>query len=496
LSRFALLIAFSAAAALTASTALAAQPVFDRAAWMEDYAYLKHQAEALYANLAWMGSPQSGVDVPELDRRTLKDLSDATTDEEARRAIHEFVLSFHDGHFSELGDVQARPAGAAKPVEPPKPELKPGDAATGCAALGYASTARVVFSAPFESLKGFQLEADGLSSVFRAGTIDDGAGGRLGVVRIQNFRATPFPAACMIAWQTLAKTGKPIDEDGLEDAAKDAWFKALADQLKRFKAEGVRAVIVDIGANSGGDDSGDYAVRLFTDRPVRSTPVWMAAAPPAVAYFDGETDDLKRGLAHNPTEAGRQALEAAMAAMQAGKARLAAVHCDLSWTWHERRPWRLDGCNRLVAIGTAGGPSEALPAGAFGNPDTASRLSGASSVDAYWGAWTGKVYVLTSATSYSSAEMFAAEMQDNGVARTIGVKTGGDGCGFMTDSEPVVLPHSRMRFRMPNCVRVRRDGSDEVAGIRPDLPITPLEGESERGRAQHIVTTIVRDLAH
>jgi hypothetical protein len=28
-----------------------------------------------------------------------------------------------------------------------------------------------------------------------------------------------------------------------------------------------------------------------------------------------------------------------------------------------------------------------------------------------------------------------------------------------------------MRIRMLNCVRLRYDGSDEVAGIEPDLPV-------------------------
>ena len=102
--------------------------------------------------------------------------------------------------------------------------------------------------------------------------------------------------------------------------------------------------------------------------------------------------------------------------------------------------------------------------------------------------------MLTSATSYSSAEMFAARMQDNGVARLIGARTGGDGCGFMTEAEPVVLPHSRQRYRIPNCIRLRKDGTDEVAGVKPDLPIVAYEGESDRARAQRIVAVITADL--
>jgi hypothetical protein len=42
-----------------------------------------------------------------------------------------------------------------------------------------------------------------------------------------------------------------------------------------------------------------------------------------------------------------------------------------------------------------------------------------------------------------------------------------------------------MAFRMPNCVRLRADGSDEVAGVPPDLPVLPLEDKSPRARAAH-----------
>jgi C-terminal processing protease CtpA/Prc len=89
--------------------------------------------------------------------------------------------------------------------------------------------------------------------------------------------------------------------------------------------------------------------------------------------------------------------------------------------------------------------------------------------------------------------MFAAVLQNNHAAKTIGVRTGGDGCGFMAAAKPVVLAHSQLRFRIPNCVRMRGDSTDEVAGVSPDLPVLPAEGESARQRAQRIVETVIED---
>ena len=90
--------------------------------------------------------------------------------------------------------------------------------------------------------------------------------------------------------------------------------------------------------------------------------------------------------------------------------------------------------------------------------------------------------------------MFVAVMRNNRIARTVGATTGGSGCGFMIDAKPVVLPHSGLRFRVPNCVRLRADGSNEVAGIAPDLPVLPMEGENKRAWAARILRTVESDL--
>ncbi|WBY07322.1 hypothetical protein PIB19_18420 [Sphingomonas sp. 7/4-4] len=90
--------------------------------------------------------------------------------------------------------------------------------------------------------------------------------------------------------------------------------------------------------------------------------------------------------------------------------------------------------------------------------------------------------------------MFAATMKDNGIARTLGARTGGDGCGFMAKGDPLVLAHSQLRFRIPNCLRLRADGTDEVAGIAADFPLAPMKGESSRGRAARALGVIAGDM--
>jgi hypothetical protein len=475
-----------------ANTTVSPDSTFQRDAWLEDYAALKRALERSDANLAWYGAWEGNVDLPALDRTTLRALNEASNEAEARRAIEAFVIGVgHEGHLSELPltGVFATPA-----AEPPAPLLIASDPEGGCAALGYASDGHVAFTAPFESLSGFKLESDGQSHSFRAGVLLLRDGRKIGVVRIQSFHHQAYPAECVRAWAKAAKADGSINERDVREAEALGWFETLGAQLQRFRAEHVAAVLVDIGHNSGGDNSGDIAAYLFTGKPLRSSAVLMSTAPAFVDYVDGQLDNVIQVRSQTHDVRTLAVLDRAVAILNHAKTQMSAPPCDMRWVWHERRSWRALTCKPLTTVGSAGGPVAYLPAGAFGDPRIERRVFTPAAVGNDWNSWSGPLYVLVDGKTYSAAEMFAAVIQNNGAGRIIGQRTGQDGCGFMTDTDPIVLPHSKMRFRSPDCVRLRADGTDEVAGITPDLSVQSIEGESERGRAERILTMIAADL--
>jgi hypothetical protein len=293
-------------------------------------------------------------------------------------------------------------------------------------------------------------------------------------------------------------TAGAVDVAAVKSAASAAWLQTLAAQLKHFSEQKVAAVIVDVGGNPGGNDTGDWAARLFTAAEVHSARLMMSAMPQAAAYFDEQLGDLREAqkeadAAGETSAQAQEQLRQAVAAFEARKAGIAARGCNLSWVWREQRDWQPSGCSRLIDAGYASGQASYLPPRAYGNKKIASSLYWAAAVDELRGAWNGAVYVLTDSQTGSSAEMFSALMKDSVGARTVGRPTAGDGCGFMADLPPVALPHSRLRFRVPNCVRLRADGSDEVAGVKPDLPLLPAEGETDRDRAWRLLDTVAAD---
>jgi hypothetical protein len=464
------------------------QPAFDLAGWSADYAYLKSELEKSYSNLVWFASPQGGVDLPALDRRTKAVLAQAHSDAEAHLAIRDFVLSLHDGHFSELPLLE--PASTDSATEPPKRDMSHDDPRDACAALGYADKSQVAFSLPFESLPQFKLETDGVSSAFRVGLLTWN-GARVGVVRIKNFSMRQYPSACERTWARASKRER--SDPAFDDLVTDTWFEMLAAQLQRFRVERVDMLLVDIGSNSGGNDSGEWTPRLLTAKPVRSARLLMSAAPAAQTYIDEQVAAIKAAQAADATPGLQAKAQQSLAFFAAAAEDLTNRHCDMSWVWGERRPFDPAGCSRLIDVGFASGAIAAMAPSSYHDRRAAQKIYWPAAVDPWRAAWTGRVYVLANATSYSAAEMFAAVMQDNAIAKIVGVRTGGDGCGFMEDTPPVVLPHSRLRFRMPNCVRLRADGSSEVAGIAPDLPVAAIDGESPRARAARLLSTVVGD---
>jgi len=49
-----------------------------------------------------------------------------------------------------------------------------------------------------------------------------------------------------------------------------------------------------------------------------------------------------------------------------------------------------------------------------------------------------------------------------------------------------VLANSKARFDVPDCARLRADGSNEVMGIRPDVPVSFGERDGPHQRAARV----------
>ena len=94
----------------------------------------------------------------------------------------------------------------------------------------------------------------------------------------------------------------------------------------------------------------------------------------------------------------------------------------------------------------------------------------------------------------SSAEYFAAILQDNHAATIIGESTGGAGCGYTNGGIPAKLRNTGAIVKMPDCIRFRTDGSNEVNGIIPDLLVAWPRMASDYQRAMALMPVLDKAL--
>jgi hypothetical protein len=72
---------------------------------------------------------------------------------------------------------------------------------------------------------------------------------------------------------------------------------------------------------------------------------------------------------------------------------------------------------------------------------------------------------------------------DADAARVTGTRTMGVGCGFTNGGIEFRLPRTGLEVWLPDCARFRRDGTNERAGIVPDLAAwSSDDGNADRAR--------------
>jgi hypothetical protein len=132
--------------------------------------------------------------------------------------------------------------------------------------------------------------------------------------------------------------------------------------------------------------------------------------------------------------------------------RLAVPACDRSGVWQGRR-----ACPVLEA------------------PGEPARIRGE-------GAWTGAVLILVDSGTASAAEDVVAWLRGNGIARVVGSRTAGAGCGYVNGGRVTRLTAAPLQVKMPNCARFLAGGRNEIEGIEPDLPL-PMDRPEEAAAA-------------
>ena len=408
-----------------------------------------HSHRHALPNLEWL-TEQREVSLDRWFERLAGDIRKGQSDADARRALDGLIERFNDGHVA-LRWPSAAPAESA-PARPARAAL-PGTPAAFCAAQRYDAGQVSVGTAA--ALPGYRAIEGG--GPFGAGVVRNGDR-TIGVVRIGVFSPQGYPMLCEQAVANMEiKIGQPCDavcEDRILTEAYRLLTLGLMVSLERLRAAGADVLLVDLTRNGGGSEWAEAAARMVSSRSLKSAPLMVMRDEAWVKRWRDLSTKLRAQVRSAPSQDRSLLLDLAKRA---------------DATADGLRPCSEYTCPRLAQSGYASGLIDALPAGRLDGKPWAAEVFSAAQFPYHDGVWQGPVIVLVDSETWSAAEQFTALLRDNDAAIVMGTRTGGAGCGHLYGKVPVTLLHSRAMLELPNCARLRKDGSNEVSGIVADV---------------------------
>jgi hypothetical protein len=428
---------------------------FDPKPLLEDFHQIIAEMSSHYANLEFAVEDRR-MDLPRLRLETENKLREATDEASARKMIEKFLATFGDGHVE---------------LHWPRPNSRASDAPANnvpssglCARLGYDSPLRP--GVDFSGIAEFsRLDSPG-ANLFPGGLLHLQNHTTLGVIRIGLFSEHAYPQICQEARARLRLTEKsPCDDkcaDQLEIATANLLTAALTKRAESLRSAGATKLLIDITNNGGGSDWVDAAARALSPTRLHDSRMGFIKHEHWTAELQDRLRDIQTDIknrAHSPID-----LNAAAATLEKA-VNASRETCDRSAVWDTGKfPCSIIVKNLLFASGIVdyakpGGLDALESKSVLFQPSQYSYVENPNRLP---------LEVVVDRNTWSSAEYFAALLQDGHAATIIGEVTGGAGCGYTNGGIPVTLRNSSAKLKMPDCVRFRAHGSNENQGITPD----------------------------
>jgi Peptidase family S41 len=404
--------------------------------WLRDLAQIQTAIDTDYPNRDWLTNERE-VTLEKWFDRAADTIRNSDNDVEARRALEALIKRFNDGHLRLDWPAERADAPNANPTLTP-----PTTVSDFCVARGF--DAEQVSAGLSSNLPGYMVLPN---NVFEIGTIKVRSR-QVGILRIGVFSPFGYPNLCAQAVATAKLTiDQPCDDtchDRLITETHDLMTRALIDSIERLKRAGAKTLLIDISQNGGGTDWTEAAARIVSPVPIQSAPVHVIRNQVWVERWRSLASKLRKDAAVD----------------LANKADALATGLE---------PCSQAACTRLAPVGFSSGLVAQASPRDFESKPWGAEVFTPSQFPYRESVWQGPLVILVDGDTWSAAEQFAALIRDNDAGVVIGERTGGAGCGYMYDSQPIVLKHSKAELTMPNCARLRRDGSNEVGGIVPDI---------------------------
>lgn len=434
--------------------------------WLRDFDQLRTEIARNYADIDEAISRQ-GLNPVAMSNVTIRNIRNAKSEADARRALAVFVASFGDPRMR-LRDPQPQPIKLASD----EAILGSADPIQVCRALQYRAFDPEKFG--MGVLEDFTFNVlISQNNVFGAGVIDSGTRG-VGYVRIPSFRTEDYYTACLRAWTDRQNaTDDFCDGNCLNDINDRVVPNMLIDDFARhieaFAERRIGTVVVDLTGTGGNGEWAEAIGVLLAGSRVTCPTIDV----PRNDDWRKRFSDMRRTLGRAELSTTAQTLVDQAREQLGDLADLTRATCrrpENMWTDTEFN--RAD-CGGLIS-------DEITSCGLFGQLSGITLQDQAANEILYKPGYFSianspaptRIIVVTDAETFGSAELLAGMLQDGDAAELAGQQTRGAGCRSAPgDDSRIVLRRSGLEVMIPNCRLKRRDGSNAARGIRPDTPV-------------------------
>jgi C-terminal processing protease CtpA/Prc len=447
---------------------------FDISPWLADLEQTRQAFRTKYANLESLQDERE-INLDALFGDLTARMRHARNDVEARAVFDRLVQKTADGHveieWPEPAATGSQSKGGPTPADP-------------CQSMGF--DARQNSPGTAFALPGYAPLGTDASNPFSAGTTRVGKT-KLGIIRIGVFQPQGFPELCRAAMAAQhIRPREPCDQrcqNRIIDWTYPRLTAAIEDRVRQLKRTGAAVLLIDITGNGGGSEWAEAVARIVSGKRLVSERRGMVRGEHWASQWRDLEQQLREFAAKAPPDDKRRLLTWASEA--GAKLREAQTPCGGG-----------SQCRRIADAGFSSGLVGAARSNSFAGKEWGYLVFSPALFPYHDGVWSGPLIVLVDDHTWSAAEEFAAVLQDNKAAVVIGARTGGAGCGHTNGGDPVLLTNSRAVLQLPDCVRFRKDGSNEVRGILPDVlaPIRDSDGPHFRASlvAQNLPAAIKR----
>jgi hypothetical protein len=262
--------------------------------WLQDYEFIKKSLVEGYSNLDWVKN-EGKIDIVSLDKKTKEALAKATTKNEVKTILDNFLSAFNDGHL-EL--FQSNNSSSTENTE------KINSKTTGkdlCSYIGNANVSTEKFSLPFEKLTSFKLISS-KNDPFTIGLFKLENGKQFAVLRISVFSPDFYVRNCEEIWDIYKNslTAECGDSclNNFSLTLANSLLEKLNQQLQILQKNKFESLIVDIGDNGGGTNWVESIARTLTSKRLNASKFALVRHPKSVEIFESDfkeiSTDLKR----------------------------------------------------------------------------------------------------------------------------------------------------------------------------------------------------------